>query len=194
MVYRERLLPPWWLWSAVAAFAAMVAVAYGYAWGVGAAIGSALVVGVGLGALLVATSSVVAVDDRVVRAGRARFPAVGGADPALGPRGVGTGTDQGLRPGAYTLLRTWASGRAVRIQVTDPDDPHPTWLISTRDPDALAAAIRRQSAAFAGLPLPGAGRVGPDPLEKEPTVTRADALRLSAPFIAMGGVWLAQRP
>ncbi len=155
VVYRERLLPPWWLWSAVAAFAAMVAVAYGYAWGVGAAIGSALVVGVGLGALLVATSSVVAVDDRVVRAGRARLPLrwVGRTQP-LDLEASALARTRDFDPAAYTLLRTWASGRAVRIQVTDPDDPHPTWLISTRDPDALAAAIRRQSAAFAGLPLP----------------------------------------
>lgn len=70
-VYSERLLPPWWLWFAAGAFAAMVAVAYGYAWGAPAAVLSALVVAGGLGALLVATSSVVAVDDRVVRAGRA---------------------------------------------------------------------------------------------------------------------------
>lgn len=154
-VYSERLLPPWWLWFAAGAFAAMVAVAYGYAWGAPAAVLSALVVAGGLGALLVATSSVVAVDDRVVRAGRARLPLrwVGDVE-ALDRDAAALARTRDFDPAAYTLLRTWASGRAIRMRVTDPDDPHPSWLISTRDPDTLADAIRHQSARFAGHPLP----------------------------------------
>jgi hypothetical protein len=37
-------------------------------------------------------------------------------------------------------LRAWAR-TAVRVEVLDPADPTPYWLVSTRRPDELAAAI-----------------------------------------------------
>ena len=42
---------------------------------------------------------------------------------------------------AYLLLRPYLK-RAVRINVRDDRDPAPYWLVSTRDPDRLAAAVR----------------------------------------------------
>ena len=44
-------------------------------------------------------------------------------------------------PRAHLVLRPWASSRAVVMEVSDPDDPHPYWLISTRRPERLAEAI-----------------------------------------------------
>lgn len=41
---------------------------------------------------------------------------------------------------AFLLLRPYLS-RAVRVEVTDPADPAPYWLVSSRDPDALAEAV-----------------------------------------------------
>ncbi len=41
---------------------------------------------------------------------------------------------------AYLLLRPYLS-RAVRVRIDDPDDPAPYWLVCTRHPDALAAAV-----------------------------------------------------
>lgn len=43
---------------------------------------------------------------------------------------------------AYLMLRPYLK-RAVRVQVTDPADPAPYWLVGTRHPDELAAALRR---------------------------------------------------
>jgi hypothetical protein len=34
----------------------------------------------------------------------------------------------------------------VIVAITDPDDPAPYWVISTRTPDRLAAALRRAQA------------------------------------------------
>ena len=39
---------------------------------------------------------------------------------------------------AYLLLRPYLK-RAVRVEITDPADPAPYWLLSTRRPDELAA-------------------------------------------------------
>jgi hypothetical protein len=41
------------------------------------------------------------------------------------------------------LLRGGIDG-VVTIPLADPDDPTPSWVISTRTPDRLSAAIRRQ--------------------------------------------------
>ena len=51
---------------------------------------------------------------------------------ALGP---------GFDPAAYALTRSWI-GPMVWIQLTDPADPTPYWLISTRSPEQLADALR----------------------------------------------------
>ena len=59
---------------------------------------------------------------------------VSGADKqhALGPE---------LDPDAFVLHRPWI-GPAVRLEVLDPDDPTPYWVISTRHPRRLIAAMR----------------------------------------------------
>ncbi len=41
---------------------------------------------------------------------------------------------------AYLLLRPYLP-RAVRVDLADPDDPTPYWLVSTRRPEALAASL-----------------------------------------------------
>lgn len=42
--------------------------------------------------------------------------------------------------GAWQVVRPYRS-RAVQVEVTDPADPHPYWIVSTRSPEQLAAAI-----------------------------------------------------
>jgi hypothetical protein len=84
----------------------------------------------------------VEVADGWLRAGRARIPGeyVGGADPldAAETRHLaGPGADAR----AYLLLRPYLK-RAVRVTIRDDRDPSPYWLVSSRDPEHLAAAIR----------------------------------------------------
>ena len=55
---------------------------------------------------------------------------------------------------AFLLLRPYLK-RSVRVEITDPADPAPYWLVSTRHPDELAAAL--QSATDPGMPKPTAG-------------------------------------
>lgn len=43
---------------------------------------------------------------------------------------------------AWLLVRGFVPG-SVEVAVVDPDDPHPYWLLSSRDPSELAEAIRR---------------------------------------------------
>ena len=41
---------------------------------------------------------------------------------------------------AYLLLRPYLK-RAVKVEITDPADPAPYWLVSTRHPEVLASAL-----------------------------------------------------
>jgi len=91
--------------------------------------------------LLVVTTPVVEVGADELRAGRARLPlaVVADARAARGPEAVHE-RGVGLNAEAWLLIRGWIPD-IVRVDLADPDDPTPYWIISTRRPDALAAAI-----------------------------------------------------
>jgi len=87
-------------------------------------------------------SARVEVADGWLRAGRARISGeflgeVEALDPAETRRVAGPGAD--VR--AYLLLRPYLK-RSVRVAIRDDRDPTPYWLVSSRDPEHLAAAIR----------------------------------------------------
>jgi hypothetical protein len=42
---------------------------------------------------------------------------------------------------AWLCIRGWIDP-VVRVQVTDPSDPAPYWVVSTRNPDQLVAALQ----------------------------------------------------
>lgn len=52
---------------------------------------------------------------------------------ALGPN---------LDPAAFVVHRGWV-GPLLRVQLTDPEDPTPYWLFSTRKPERLATVLRQ---------------------------------------------------
>ena len=143
MDYAERLTVPlrWWvqgtllvasLWLAVLAATPEVV-----AWSVSAvalALMVALLVGYG--------RPEVAVEGGVLRAGRAQIPLQHVGDvTALDADGVRrlAGVDADAR--AYLLLRPYLK-RGVRIDITDPADPAPYWLVSCRRPEEIVTAVR----------------------------------------------------
>jgi hypothetical protein len=79
--------------------------------------------------------------DPVFRAGRAHIPVdqlgVPVALDAPASRRL-AGVDADAR--AYLLLRPYVS-RSVQVPVQDPEDPAPYWLVSTRHPDRVVAAL-----------------------------------------------------
>lgn len=143
--YRERLGPSLWILVAAAVAAPMAALVFTPVDATtGLLIGGA--VGVLVIVLLVATAPVVAIRDGELRAGAAHVdvhhlgePEVHVGDDARHARGAG------LDPRAWHLIRGGIDGIVV-IPLTDPDDPTPAWVISSRTPDRLAAAVRRAQA------------------------------------------------
>jgi DUF3093 family protein len=96
-----------------------------------------------LGAGLMSYGGVrVTVADGVFRAGRAHIEgrhlgAVEALDAEQTRRTAGPEAD--VR--AYLVLRPYLK-RAVKVEITDPQDPTPYWLVSSRRPDDLASALR----------------------------------------------------
>jgi hypothetical protein len=97
--------------------------------------------------LLVTTAPIVAVTDGVLVAGAARIPVAltGETELFRGPDAV-QARGPGLDARAFTMFRGWVDP-VVRVAVTDPDDPVPYWLVSTRRPEELRAALVAERAA-----------------------------------------------
>ncbi|BDZ43372.1 hypothetical protein GCM10025865_26710 [Paraoerskovia sediminicola] len=86
------------------------------------------------------TSPLVVVDDEL-RAGRARIPvALLGESRVLRGDELREQLGPGLDARAYVCLRAWTRA-AVRVEVTDPADPTPYWIVSTRRPEDLVRAL-----------------------------------------------------
>lgn len=87
------------------------------------------------------------VQDGVLHAGKAHIDLahigeVESLDPEETRRVAGVDADAR----AHLLLRPYLK-RAVKVHLTDPDDPAPYWLLHTRHPDELAAALTSASAS-----------------------------------------------
>jgi hypothetical protein len=109
-----------------------------------AAAALALVAGVVLG---IVTATRVQVDGGELRAGSAHVPLeLLGPTRILDRATVRVELGPALDARAYVCLRS-GIGTAVRVEVRDPLDPTPYWIVSTRRPEALAAAVARASTA-----------------------------------------------
>lgn len=150
MPYREKLRVPvtWWVLAAVGTLA--VFVAYDVALSASVAVIATAALALGCAAWLATQSSqLVAVDADGLTAGRASLPAWAIGDvEALDSQATALARGVQADPHAFFVLAGYVK-TSVRVQVDDPGDPVPYWLVSTRDPDALAAALVavRQSAA-----------------------------------------------
>lgn len=140
--YRERLSPSLWALGAAAVCGPMAALVFSPI-DTTLALVVGLVVAVGIVALLVALSPVVEVRDGELRAGRAHIPVEYLGVPAgVVAEEARTARGSGLDRRAWHVIRGGIDG-IVTVPVTDPADPTPMWVVSTRTPDRLIAAIQR---------------------------------------------------
>jgi Protein of unknown function (DUF3093) len=143
LTYDERLFVPlrWWVFAALLVASLWVAywVATPHLVAFGVTLASAL-----LAAALLSGygGAPVSVGRQGFRAGRALLPLDAcGEVSALSEPEFHHLRGRGADARAYLLLRPYLS-RAVRVDVADPADPVPYWLVATRHPDRLAQALR----------------------------------------------------
>lgn len=147
--YREQLHVPfsWWLLALV-----NVAILGTTAWAgfdVYVAIGAYAVLGGGTAAWLLIWGDLTSIEvtGGELRAGRATLPLSQAGDvTALDPAQTRALRGPRADPRAFLLVRSFLPG-SVYIEVTGRPDGPPYWLLSTRHPAELAAAIRRSHPA-----------------------------------------------
>jgi hypothetical protein len=139
-VYTERLLPGPWIFiitALVIPASLLVFLPINMTIGVicAAVLYTACVV------LLVVGSPRIEVTDAMLIAGRARLP-LPNVGEATGFEGAAATAERGPRldARAWLVIRGWISP-VVKIDVNDESDPTPYWLISTRHPKQLIAAL-----------------------------------------------------
>ena len=147
MLFRERLTVPiiWWVLAGLFSLSVLIAVgAYlGPVWGVGTSVATLLVAA----AIFGSASIVISVDEMEIKVGRATiehaYIAACRALNAEETRGR-TGIEADAR--AHMVVRPYIK-TAVEITLNDPEDPVPYWLVSTRQPQRLAAAMQDASSS-----------------------------------------------
>lgn len=139
-MYRERLWPAAWVWMASLLFALMCGLVVAKASWTGAFLAMFAAAAVTCW-LLVISTPLVAVEGDTFVAGRARIlVSLLGEVDVLDTEQMYDARGPGLDARAYLCIRGWLP-EGVRVWLQDPDDPTPHWIVSSRRPAALAAAL-----------------------------------------------------
>jgi hypothetical protein len=141
--FRERLYVTWWFWPLPLLGAGLVAaeVHMGFP---GVRSWLPYVILLPLTAVLIARqgSTKVEVSGGELRAGEAHIPLdLLGEAEIIAPEDRRKAMGPFLDPAAYVVHKGWVKS-LVRVRVNDPEDPTPYWMISTRRPEELVAAIK----------------------------------------------------
>ena len=146
--YRERLVAPLSWWATAVVFGVVCG------WLMLVATNQAIAIGTAVIATTVAGGLVWGYGSVVIEAGPHGFR-VGPAHLPPGHIGAVEALDaRGFREqlGPHADARAWLRTRpyieaGVRVEVADPSDPAPYWLVSSRRPQALAAALGQTGVA-----------------------------------------------
>lgn len=142
-VYDERWTAPPWVWAAGLTVAAITAATvHAGAGGARAVVPYVLLPALAVLVLLGVSRGRVRVVDGVLQVPGGRIP----LDQLGSVRELDVEATRRVRgplaqPRAFVASRAWL-GRSVQVQVEDPDDDTPYWLVGSRHPDRLAAALR----------------------------------------------------
>jgi hypothetical protein len=151
--HSERLSVPWWLWPLSLGLGALFSAEIGLgAPGAKTWLSYAIVLPAIAGALWWLGRIKVAVTGDELRVDDARLPVrfIAAAQP-LRPEATRALLGVLADPEAFVIQRPWIRG-AIKITLDDPADPTPYWVVSTRRPAALVAAITAAGAAITGTP------------------------------------------
>ena len=140
ILYKEKLFAAWWMWLLVvlAGTTAFLALAPINLWAASAA---AAVLAGGTAVALLASMTSIVITGKSLQVGRARIERrfVGEAEAFRGDE-VRLVRGPELDGRAFMNFRV-SVGPVVRIHITDPVDPTPYWLTSTRHPERIVEVL-----------------------------------------------------
>jgi Protein of unknown function (DUF3093). len=140
-IYRERLWASVWLFLATAlVIPASLLVFLPIDTRIGVVV--AVVLYAGCVTVLLVASPVIQVTDETFLAGRARLPIryVGEVTAFREPEATAQRGPR-LDARAWLLIRGWISP-VVKLELTDPEDPTPYWVVSSRHPEKVVDALQ----------------------------------------------------
>lgn len=139
-IYRERLWPTPWLFVALLLVIPAVSMML-LPINAPIALPVAIVVYIILSAILFATAPSIRVENGELIAGSARIPvSLLGEAQILDADALRRAIGPGLDARAHLLIRGTIH-RGIKITVTDPADPAPYWVLTTRNPRTLVDAL-----------------------------------------------------
>jgi hypothetical protein len=141
--YDERLGVPLRWWALATMFLASLLLAFLVATPVWLALaGTGVLVAVVILMFVSYGAARVSVREHTLTAGRARIPVTQLGDiEALDARATRLLAGREADARAYLLIRPYVR-EAVRVDIADPADPAPYWLVSCRRPEAVVTAVR----------------------------------------------------
>lgn len=145
--YDEQLRVPGWYWLVAAALVALLGAEFHIGLALPWKIATYAVMG-GLVAALLLRSGATRVriaEGSLIASGSTLPLGYAGRVDALDATATRAVMGPAADPDAYLVTRPWVH-TAVRVQVVDPHDDTPYWLLGTRHPEALAAALERARA------------------------------------------------
>ncbi|WP_050949816.1 DUF3093 domain-containing protein [Gordonia effusa] len=143
-VYSERLYVPAWWWLAGAVVTGVLGyevslAAHGALWSIAGYVVFAVVIGWllwSMGRIRIRVTS-----DGELIADKATLPrSVIDRAASVPPTAKSAALGRQLDPAAYLMHRAWVK-QMVLLVLDDPDDPTPYWLVSTRHPEQVLAAL-----------------------------------------------------
>ena len=140
-VFQERLWPSLGMWAFAFIMTISLGIAYGRAYGyiLGIIVATSTTLAVAVG--LIVNTPLIQIDEVNFRVGRARLPLqFVGQIQKLDEQQSRRARSIDANSNAHFQLRGGIKGTVI-VEVTDPQDPHPYWQISTRNPDLLIAAL-----------------------------------------------------
>lgn len=150
--HRERLYLSWWAWPLPLLGAGLLAaqIHMGYP-GVRAWLPYVVLIPLAVTVLLLLGRTEVRIEgsdaDAELWVGEAHLPLrFAGEVAVIGKNDKRRALGPGLDPAAHLVHRGWI-GPLVRVHLSDPDDPTPYWIFSTRHPQRVAELVRASSAA-----------------------------------------------
>lgn len=138
--FRDRLLPTPGVWAVAASVPLLFGIAGLRAGVVGGVVSFLIVFGL-VGGFLMTTTPRIEVSEGMFVAGGARIPvSLLGEAQVLDAEQWRLAVGQELDARAFLCIRGWIK-QGVRVQLEDPEDPTPYWVVSCRRPTELLAAL-----------------------------------------------------
>lgn len=142
-VYQERLWPSLGQWTFAYIMTISLGIAYGQAYGYDLGVIVAIVATVIVTGALVVNTPLIQIDELNFRVGRARLPLqFVGKIQKLDEQQSRRARSTDANSNAHFQLRGGIKNTII-VEVTDAQDPHPYWQVSTRKPDQLIDALNK---------------------------------------------------